>query len=274
MTAAWAEVIGDPVAQSKSPAIHCHWLERLAIDGRFDKTRVAPAALGSFLAGRRALAEWRGCSVTIPLKLAVMAHVDSLDPAAARAGAVNCIRREDRNLIGANTDVDGVAAAIEGWGGGKAALIGAGGAARAALEALRCAGAGEVAIVARDAAAASDLIGRFGLEGDVHPFAESARAMSGASLIVNASPLGMEGMGAMPAAVLDALAEAVDNALVFDMVYAPVETELLRRARSMSLGAVTGLTMLVGQARAAFRWFYGVEPPAGDDAALLRALGA
>jgi shikimate dehydrogenase len=273
MTAAWAEVIGDPVAQSKSPVIHRHWLEALGIEGDFLKTRVEPPALGSFFAGRRARPDWRGCSVTIPHKLAVIPHLDALDPSATATGAVNCVRRDGPRLIGANTDVEGVAAALEGWSGGKAVLIGAGGAARAALEALRRLGAGPVAIIARDRTAGSDLLGRFRLAGEVHSFAEAGQATIGARLIINASPLGMKGMAGMPGTVLDALAKVEDDARVFDMVYAPVETELLRRAGSMSLGAVTGLTMLVGQARAAFGWFFGAEPPKAGDDVLMRALG-
>jgi shikimate dehydrogenase len=274
MAAAWAEVIGDPIAQSKSPLIHRHWLGRLGLEGDFLRTRVESAALGDYFAQRRAAPAWRGCSVTIPHKLAAIAYLDRIEPPAAATGAVNCVFRAGDELVGANTDVDGVAAALAGWRGGKSVLIGAGGAARAALEALRRRGPGEVAMIARGEAAGAKLLDRFGLSGEVFPFAGAGAALAGAGLVINASPLGMAGMPPMPAQVLDALAEAVDNALVFDMVYAPVETELLRRAGAMSLGAVTGLTMLIGQARAAFRLFFGAKAPAGADAELMRALGA
>jgi len=273
ITAPWAEVIGDPVAQSKSPLIHRRWLAMLGMDGDYLKTRVAPDALASFLAARRQAPGWRGCSVTIPHKLAVIPLLDAIDPAAAATGAVNCIWRDEDRLIGTNSDVDGVLAALAGWHGGRAVLIGAGGAARAALAALRRLGAARVALIARDEAAGAALLGRFGLAGSVHPFAGAREAIAGADLVINASPLGMAGGAPMPPLVLDALGEAVDNALVFDMVYAPVETTLLRRAGSMSLGAVTGLTMLVGQARAAFRLLFGAAAPADDDAALMLELG-
>jgi shikimate dehydrogenase len=268
----WAEVIGDPIAQSQSPLIYGAWLAARGIAGEFRATRVAAAELARVLATRRADPDWRGCSVTIPHKRAVMAHLDARAPAAEAVGAVNCVWREGARLIGTNTDIDGVMAAFDrhGWRGGVVVLIGAGGAARAALAALRQRGAKRVRIVARDAPAALALAAGFGVAAEVFSFARADRALAGADFVINATPLGMNSMPPMPDALLDALAGATASGIVFDMVYAPLETGLLRRADSLSLATVTGLTMLIGQARAAFRLFFGAEAPADDSALLAR----
>lgn len=271
--APWAEVIGDPVTQSKSPAIHRFWLAGLGLPGAFHATRVTPARLPAFIAARRSEPGWRGCSVTIPHKQAVIAHLDGLAAAARSVGAVNCIHRDGDRLVGANTDVDGVMAAIDLHRATlrRPVLIGAGGAARAALAALRARGVKELAIVARDRAAAARLAGAFGLSARAFSLDESDRALAGADFVIQATPLGMQAMPPVPAVLLDALAGLAAGAVVFDMVYAPLETELLRRAGALSLRRVNGLVMLVGQARAAFRLLFGAEAPP-DEAALMARL--
>jgi len=270
--APWAEVIGDPIAQSKSPAIHGFWLAELGLPGEFRATRVSPAELADFLAARRADPAWRGCSVTIPHKRAVIDHLDRLTDAAESVGAVNCIHRDGERLVGHNTDVDGVMAAIDLHRAEvrRPVLIGAGGAARAALAALRARGARDLAIVARDGAAALRLADAFALSARHFSFDHSEGALAGADFMIQATPLGMQGMSPLPEALLDALAAVDGRAVVFDMVYAPLETELLRRAGDLALRKVNGLTMLVGQARAAFRLFFGAEPPADDAAPIAR----
>ena len=112
MSVPFAEVIGDPVAQSKSPLIHKHWLQLLDIEGDYLRTRVETADLGAFLAERRADPDWRGCNVTVPHKEAVVRLLDELDESAATVGAVNCVVPRSGRLVGYNTDVDGVAAAL------------------------------------------------------------------------------------------------------------------------------------------------------------------
>ena len=131
----FAEVIGDPVAQSKSPLIHKYWLDRLRSAGDYVRTRVPTDELASFLNLRRSDANWRGCNVTIPHKQAIIPLLDRLDSGGEAIGAVNCVVPEDGALVGYNTDIDGVAAALDSvqLGGRKAALIGAGGAARAVV---------------------------------------------------------------------------------------------------------------------------------------------
>jgi len=132
-----AEVIGDPIAQSKSPAIHTHWLARLGMDGEYRATRVTGSELGHFLAERRADPSWRGCNVTMPHKQAVIGSLDRLDPLAERIGAVNTIVRDaNGTLTGFNTDATGFLEPLQGhlskahWFR-MARVLGTGGAARA-----------------------------------------------------------------------------------------------------------------------------------------------
>lgn len=258
----YAEVIGDPIAQSRSPAIHGAWLAEEGIDAAYHATRVTPDDLGDFFASRREDPFWCGCNVTAPLKQDVIRFLDRLDPAVAEIGAVNCIVPEPAGLTGYNTDVDGVFAALEGSDleGRTATMIGAGGAARAGLFALRALGA-DVRILARSPEKAKAL----GAE-KIFPFEVAAEAMAGAAAVVNASTLGMAHVGPMPEVLLAALGGAAPGAVAFDMVYHPEETAFLAAAQVRGLKPVGGLVMLEGQARRAFRLFFGGLTPTGQAA--------
>lgn len=266
MTAAklCAEVIGDPIAHSKSPLIHGFWIDALGIDAEYRARRVTPDDLGAYLAGAVDDAGWRGCNVTIPHKIAVMDLVD--DPGGVRAsiGAMNTILRQpDGSLIGTNTDAAGFAAPIAGLdlAGKPVAVIGAGGGARAVLFALARLGVGPVTLYNRSPLKAAGLLAMFGLKGDAKPL---CAALPPVALVVNASPLGMVGQ---PPLDID-LASLPDDAVVYDIVYAPIETPLLAQAHARGLDTVDGLEMLVGQAALAFELFFGVAPPRDDDEAL------
>ncbi len=264
----WAEVIGQPIGHSLSPVVHRYWLEATRIEGAYKATAVAAPDLSAFLASRRAAADWRGCNVTAPHKQAILQRLEIIDDAAAAIGAVNCVRRDGPRLTGTNTDVDGIGEALAGRPirGETVAVIGAGGAARAAVHWLRQQGAGAITLVVRrpDAAHA--------LGSGVQPYAvrEARQAFSSASLIINATPLGLHGGEAMPADLLEAVRDAqVSDA--FDMVYRPLETPFLRAARGSGAHTVDGLTMLIGQARRSFALFFGAAAPLDKDAEL-RAL--
>jgi shikimate dehydrogenase len=242
-----AEVIGDPIAHSKSPAIHNFWLEKLGLKANYRATRVTD--LASYFAARRGDPDWRGCNVTAPHKQAVIPFLDEATP----IRAVNCIVPEGDRLIGLNTDVDGVREALRAapppgeLNLDRVVLIGAGGAAKAARAAL--ADAGEIVTLTRQN------IG-------------NAALLEGATLIVNATPLGMAHAGPMPDVLLAALPSAAPGATVLEMVYQPLDTPLLQAARAAGLHGVDGLTMLIGQARRAFRHFFDAEPPPEHDAEL------
>jgi shikimate dehydrogenase len=260
----YAEVIGYPVAQSSSPAIHKKWLAELGMEGDFRATRVEADELEEYLADCRVDPDWRGCSVTIPHKQAVLPFLDRVDPAATTIGAVNCISREDRLLTGGNTDVDGIAEALDPFElvGEKAVLIGAGGAARAAIHYLQRSGIGGVVILVRDTAKASlELTGMKPHQLEFRPLAECEGAFDGARLIVNASPMGMESQPPMPAALLASLARHARGKILFDMVYKPLETDFLATGAANSAVTIDGMKMLVGQARAAFQAFFGSPAP-------------
>jgi shikimate dehydrogenase len=277
----YAEVIGDPIYQSKSPLIHGFWLQKLGIDGAYRATRVRAEDLPAYLADRRTDPLWRGCNVTIPHKQAALTLVDAPLSTATKVGAVNCIYRGRSSLLGAslggeNSDVEGVREALDlaNREPGIICLIGAGGAARAALHALDIAGIDELRLLARRPEQAEALLAEMGLTGSVYRLGHADRAMAGTTTIINASPMGMTGKQRMDPAILDALALTDPDALVFDMVYAPLETELLARARGVGRQTADGLTMLIGQADLAFGIFFNAAAPRQHDAELRELLTA
>lgn len=263
----YAEVIGDPIAQSKSPRIHKSWLDELGLPGDYRATLVAAADLASYFEARRADPDWRGCNVTIPHKQSAMPLLDRIDAGAAAIGAVNCITPCPEGLIGHNTDIDGVAAALAGTpiSGRKAVLIGLGGGARAAIRYLVDAGADPITLLLRDPEKANALgpaDGRARIEAQL--FSRADEALEGGSVIINATPLGMDGALPMPRSLLDAVAAHAHDATIFDMVYKPLQTEFLRAGQAGGGTTVDGLTMLTGQAREAFRHFFHHEAPPAD----------
>jgi shikimate dehydrogenase len=280
MAVPYAQVIGDPIAQSKSPLIHKFWLEKLDIDGDYSRQQVAPADLPIFFDKQRRDPDWRGCNVTIPHKQAVIPRLDRLDPLAEKIGAVNTVVREGDALIGHNSDAPGFLEPLKPWLAERhllrtARIIGTGGAARAIAHALW--GEGFTLIfLARDRAKAETLANEFDRShAYVAPIAGLADRIDfdwgdtdgRLDLVVNATSLGMTGQPPLP---ID-FSNVPPGAIVYDAVYAPLETPLLAAARAAGHPAIDGLTMLVGQARIAFSHFFGAAPPAHADAEL-RAL--
>lgn len=262
----YAEVIGDPISHSKSPLLHGFWLKALGIDAEYRATHVRPEDLGAFFEERRSDSAWRGCNITLPHKEAALDHV--ADPGSVRAsiGAINTALPRDGTIIGTNTDAGGFFAPLADMEleGAHVALVGAGGAARAILFALARVGVDRVTLLNRNVLKAGALLGRFGIKGDAVPL---DAPLPPVDLLVNSSPLGMTGQ---PALDLD-LAPLPGHAVVYDIVYAPLETALLAQARARNLETVDGLEMLIGQAALAFTLFFDAEPPREHDAEL-RAL--
>lgn len=276
MSRPYAEVIGDPIAQSKSPAIHNYWLGKLGIDAEYRACHVRPGELADYFARRREDAKWQGCNVTIPHKEKTVFQLDTTTREATTVGAVNTVRRDqDGRLHGRNTDVEGIWRALDGANshrtgfeakGGRAIIIGAGGAARAALFAIRRMGFASVSVVARSPERAEKVLRELHVEGEVLPL--DAPLM--ADLVVNASPLGMVGQ---PTGSFD-LSHMTEGGTVFDMVYVPLETRLLVEARRRGLRTIDGLEMLVEQAALAFAVFFSVSAPREHDAELRALLTA
>jgi len=265
----YAEVIGDPIAHSKSPLIHGFWLEALGVDASYRATRVAPEELGDFIAGRAADPEWRGCNVTIPHKLAVLAHVGDPGGVGDSIGAANTIARGPEGLFATNTDAAGFYAPLAelDLAGAPVIVIGAGGAARAVLFALGKIGVGKVSLLNRSPLKGAALLAKFGLKGEALPL---TAPLPPARLVVNASPLGMAGQ---PPLAID-LAPLPEEAIVYDLVYAPLETPLLQTADARGLETIDGLDMLIGQAALAFELFFGAAPPRERDEELRALLTA
>jgi shikimate dehydrogenase len=266
----FAEVIGDPIAHSKSPLIHRFWLAALGIDADYRATHVLPDALAAFVEGRRADPDWRGCNVTIPHKVAVMDLVEDPGSVHTTIGAMNTlVRQSDGSVLGTNTDAAGFWVPIAGLdlSDQPVAVIGAGGAARAVLFALSRVGVDRVTILNRSPLKAAGLLATFGLKGDAVPL---DAPLPPATLVVNASALGMRGQ---PPLDLD-LSPLPEDAIVYDCVYAPLETPLLTQARARELETVDGLDMLIGQAALAFELFFGAEPPRDRDPELRELLTA
>jgi shikimate dehydrogenase len=265
----YAEVIGDPIAHSKSPLIHRFWLDALGIDGEYRATQVTREGLGDFVAQRSADPAWRGCNVTLPHKVAVMDHV--ADPGDIRntIGAMNTLVRQDGGLIGTNTDAAGFYAPIADLDlkGKTVAVIGAGGAARAVLFALKKAGVGKVTIRCRQPLKGMVLLHKMGLEGDVKTLDVPIPLVM---LLVNASSLGMVGQPPLEVDIF----QLPSAATVYDLVYTPVITPLIAKAEEFGLQTVDGLDMLVGQAAAAFELFFGAAPPRDRDGELREMLMA
>lgn len=265
----YAEVIGHPIAHSKSPLIHRFWLEQLGIVADYKAQDVLPDNLGGYFAERADDANWRGCNITIPHKIAALEFVTDPGDVRGSIGAINTVFRGDKGqLIGTNTDAGGFYGPISDvpLAGETAVVIGAGGAARAVLFALAQADIGDVLLLARNALKGAALLAHFGLKGRVLPI--DAR-LPEAALVVNASPLGMTGQAPLD---ID-LSPLPEHALVYDLVYAPIETGLLKSARARELETVDGLEMLVGQAAIAFELFFGAAPPQdGEDKLRIKLL--
>ena len=257
-----AGVIGWPVSHSRSPRLHGYWLERLGIDGAYLPLPVAPDNLESVL---RALPKmgFRGCNLTVPHKEAALTLVDELEPLARRIGAVNTIVvAEDGRLMGRNTDAFGFLENLRqgcpAWNpaAAPALVLGAGGASRAVVAALMDAGVPEIRLANRSRDRAEQLAADLGGLIRVVDWSGSAAAQAGAGLLVNTTTLGMTGQSRLD---LD-LTELPLDALVNDIVYAPLETELLAAARSRGNPVVDGLGMLLYQAVPGFEAWFGVRP--------------
>ena len=274
---ALAAVIGWPVRQSVSPVLHSHWLKAHGIKGAYVALPIEPANFGRCVAALP-LMGFAGASVTVPHKEAAYALVSSLDEDAKATGAVNTLIFDSDRVAGLNTDVRGFASSLAETLGedaarrGPAAVLGAGGAARAVVLALQRAGCPEIRVVNRTPARSDALVRSQG-GGVVRAMSwgDWKAAFSDAGLLVNTTSLGMTGKPALEIA-LDGLPP---SAAVADIVYNPLETDLLRAAKAKGHRTMDGLGMLMHQAVPAFAAWFGVVPKVTAElrAELERAVG-
>jgi shikimate dehydrogenase len=266
-----AGLMGWPVMHSRSPKLHNYWLAQHGLAGTYLPLAIKPEGLRAALRALPALG-FSGCNLTIPHKEAALAIVDKVDPLARRIGAVNTVVvAPDGSLEGQNTDafgyVESIREAQPAWRAdpGPIVVLGAGGGARAVLVSLIDQGAREIRLVnrtqARGEALARELGGPIKMLGWEHRQA----ALDGAAMLVNTTNQGMVGEPPLDLP-LDKLPT---SALVSDIVYIPRETPLLVAARKRGNPTVNGLGMLLHQARAAFRAWFGVMPEVTPE---LRAL--
>ncbi len=251
-----AGVIGWPVAHSRSPRLHNAWLARYGINGVYVPLPVAPDDVAVAVRGLAA-AGFAGVNVTVPHKEAAFALCDTRDRAAEAAGSVNTLLFKDGLIHGRSTDgwgfLESLRAARIDPAAGPALLLGAGGAAAAIAAALRALGVA-ITITNRSRARADQLAARIG--GRAHDWAAREALLSDHALLVNTTTLGMRGQDPL---ALD-LAAAPAGLAVADIVYVPLETDLVARARARGLRAVGGLGMLLHQARPGFAAWFGIMP--------------
>jgi shikimate dehydrogenase len=260
-----AGVIGHPIAHSRSPIMHTYWLKTYGINGTYVPLDVKPENLPTFLKSLAAN-KFQGVSVTIPHKENVMASLDVIDPSAKAIGAVNMITvLEGGKLKGQNTDgfgfIENIQASSE-WESpsGTAVVLGAGGAARAVVYGLAEAGVETVIITNRTKAKAErladDLSQSVKSNIEVADWDNRDNVLGGVGLLVNTTSLGMTGQSPLEIN----LAGLPKRALVTDIVYAPLETALLKQAKQRGNTAVDGLGMLMHQARPHFKAWFGRDP--------------
>jgi len=257
-----AGVIGAPVAHSKSPALHGYWLKKYGIRGHYVPLEVAQTDLEDVLQTMPKMG-FVGANVTIPHKETALRLADQVSDRAALIGAANTlIFRKDGTIHADNTDgygfLENLRHGVPGWTAedGPCAVLGAGGAARAVVASLLEAGAQEIRLSNRTRNRADALREEFGTKVVVYEWVQAGNAIDGAATVVNTTSLGMTGKSEFRVP-LDGLSP---DAVVSDLVYAPLETKLLRRAREIGCRTVDGLGMLLHQAVPGFERWFGVRP--------------
>ena len=257
-----AGVMGWPVAHSRSPTIHNHWIRQYGLNAAYGLFPVLPGNIEDAVRGLRALG-LAGCNVTIPHKVSAMKLMDVVDPLALRMGAINTIVvTPEGALHGFNNDGYGYIQCLRDakpdWqaNAGPATVLGAGGAARAIVLSLLNEGTTSIRLINRTRDKAQALADEFGAGVQVLDWSERHDALAGIALLVNTTNQGMHGQAQLDLR-LDALPQ---TALVSDAIYIPLETPMLRDARLRGNTTVNGLGMLLNQARPAFKAWFGVLP--------------
>ncbi|SLN43000.1 shikimate dehydrogenase [Ruegeria meonggei] len=262
-----AGVIGHPIAHSKSPQLHGHWLKAYGLAGHYVPMNVAPEDLETVL---RTLpkAGFAGTNVTVPHKEAALRLADHVSDRAALIGAANTLVFQDDGSIHAdNTDgygfMQNLRSGAPDWipADGPAVVFGAGGAARAVLQALAQAGVPEIVLTNRTRARAEQLKDEFGPRITVVDWVKAGNVIENAELVVNSSSLGMQGQPELRVP-LDGLQP---GAVVTDLVYTPLKTNLLQHAEEAGCTTVDGLGMLLHQAVPGFERWFGVKPEVTPD---------
>ncbi len=254
-------VIGWPISHSRSPMIHGYWLARFGIDGAYTKVPVRPDDIASFLTSLAGQG-FDGCNVTVPHKEAAFRIAHEREPSAEAVRAANTLWLEGGRLHAANTDTYGymaaLTAAVPDWAGRDApvAVLGAGGAARAIVYGFLEAGVGEIRLFNRSRERAEALAAAFGRRVRVFDWSQREDKSRLALVLVNTTSLGLKHTGDVGIDFAGFHAATI----VSDIVYAPLETAFLQRARIHGLRTVDGLGMLLHQAVPGFQRWFGLRP--------------
>jgi shikimate dehydrogenase len=257
-------VLGWPVSQSLSPKLHGWWLRKYGIAGAYTAMAIPAVTIYDAL---KMLADrgFAGCNLTSPLKEVAMPLMHEHDESCLMSGAVNTVVIRNGRLHGYNSDgfgfLESLKAQYPAWKGGRVAVIGAGGAARGVIASLRGAGGGPFALVNRTPEKAVEIVKAFSLDAEVYPWLRRSEALKDATLLVNCSTLGMVGH---PPMSLD-LQHLPKEAAVCDIVYRPLMTDLLNRAKARGNPVIEGLGMLLHQGRLGFGHWYGRDPVVSRD---------
>jgi shikimate dehydrogenase len=281
----YAGVMGFPIVHSMSPRLHGYWIKKYKLDAAYEALEVKPEELMARISALKAGTnlpenmQFRGCNLTIPLKETIVAHIDEMEEAAKIIGAVNTVViGENGQLIGRNTDGIGFSDSLaehldlNRFEGGTAMVIGAGGAARAILFALGKMGFSRIILVNRTRTRAEKLaVDLAHIPIEVKDWQEREDVLDEVDLLVNTSSLGMNGQPALEIS----LAGLKDAAVVTDIVYAPLQTQLLKSAADKGHITVDGLGMLLHQAKFGFEAWFGILPEVDSDlrAYVLEGLG-
>jgi shikimate dehydrogenase len=252
-------VMGWPVSHSLSPKLHGFWLKKYGIDGSYGAMAITAENLKGAL---QLIADrgFTGCNLTTPLKEAALSLMNEHDESCLFSGAVNTVVIRDGKLHGFNSDGYGFVESLKmrqpKWSGARVVILGTGGAARGVIVSLRAAGAEKFVLVNRTPEKAEKIVKAFTLDAEIMPWEKRAEALDGATLVVNCSSLGMVDQ---PKLDID-LGRLPPEATVCDIVYRPLVTEFLKRAKSRGNPVVEGLGMLLHQGRLGFEHWYGRDP--------------
>ncbi len=258
-------VIGHPISHSKSPIIHNYWLKKYGIEGQYVAIDIPCEDLKSRV--QQLINEsYRGFNVTVPHKESILELCDTIDDTAAKIGAVNTVTIKDGKLEGRNTDAFGFIENIKqnaanfDFKGKTVTVLGAGGAARAVIYGLLGQGVSKIYLCNRTPQKAEKLLQHF-TNLELTPWCSKIKSLYESNLLVNTTSLGMQGQPSLEIDLLD----LPQNAVVCDIVYNPLITPLLSAAKARGNPIVTGIGMLLHQARPAFEAWYGVMPEVDDE---------
>ena len=262
-----AGVCGWPIHHSLSPLLHSFWLKEMGLLGAYVPFAVDPnTAIEAFQSLKKTSIS--GVNVTLPLKSAAFQAADVATEEAQKLGVANCLYKSRGQLVAHNTDLEGFATPLIAKLGAdhiqnsSALVIGAGGASRAVLGALLSLGVPEICLINRTDAKAEDLVGQVDVPSlYALPWAQRAEAVSRADLIINASAAGMTGKPNLDIS----LSGGRESALVYDLIYTPRMTKLMKDAKANGMEVLGGLEMLIAQARPSFKLFFGQNPPMESD---------